>query len=1337
MLGLWLLAFPFRTDASTASSFFFFNITVADGLSSNMTSSIVQDQYGFVWIGTQEGLCRHDGYKILQFHSGGEEHTLSSDNVSALLLDDDQIWVGTWDGLNVMDIKSYENKRLDTGRTRVVRTLFKDAKGRIWVGTSEGILIFEKDASSYHQITTANSGLSHNMIRSFYQSSNGDMWIGTYDGLNRYRNGKITSYNLKGSYKPLLQNNLICSIVPSFGNQDSLLWVGTETGLALFDTYRLDYHLYNYTNTHFSNEVIKTIYAPNDSLLMLGTDFGLNVFNFNKGYNEIYYHDPLIDNTIVSNVIWEIFEDQQKRLWLITSNGVSIVDHSTPLYQLHETYYSQANPRIGNQIRDILVASDNHIWLATIHGVVHHDLRKGTKRTFSSTSIPRLRILLDNVYSLQEDHLGRIWMGTAGGMNVWDEAHQKMYALTANKQNGLTSNYISNFYLQEDGTVWLTAWEGGFYKGTGDSDDPMDIQFQRVDDDGDGRMLMSDSVIYYGSRNKLWQFDSKSLQKRAVNVVNDYIGNRPISGMALAKNGNLWIGIENLLIQYFPDEDSLASITIDTGGSQKLMNLQVDMKGDIWATTQRSIIRVMAESSAYITIPIYHNSPIKSFYPYASAISGAGHLLFGGDNGFIEIDPDLIHISDARPEVFITSLSLNNEMAMPVDGVGVLDNDMAFIDRLNLKYHQNSVTFEFSILDYLFTDVSQYSYRLLPEQDQWSNTSGDKNFAVFANLKPGRYSFEIKGANHLGIWSEVKRVDIRISPSIWLSKGFIALYILLIMALTYLVFRIYSYRQRLNGELQLVRLEQQHSEAMYQSKIQFFTNISHEFRTPLSLIIPPIQELLNSQAGNESQSRMLQMAHRNAQRLFKLVNQLLDFRKIESSELVLRQVKVNLNEFLEQIFHSFDDMASRHEVDYRFEAPETPLIADVDDEKIETIVFNLLSNAFKYTPFNGEVVLKVFRQGDQIRVLVNDSGPGIPIDEQDHIFDQFYQTATGKSKKAGSGLGLTLSKEYARLLKGSLMVNSAPGQGSVFELTFPYQDLPHVEWLTATDNMNPTKSFEVAKTASDKQVSLGSKRIVLVDDNEDILDFMELNLRGTYQVFCATNGQQGLELTARVHPHLIISDVMMPVMDGFELCMLVKQNKASAHIPVILLTAKSLDLYKTEGMEMGADMYITKPFDMDYLKSCISSVFRRDKQLEDFFTRNLVLNPSHDGERPGGGEELFLKKVMAIIDNNISNPDLSVEMISSEIGFSATHLYRKLKQYTGYSTKEIISNYRMQKAADMIEHNSGNITETMYAVGFSSLASFSRSFKVRFGVAPSAYVAGEHPDAVIPSRQNP
>ncbi len=1331
------LFLPVFINADGSQALFFVNLTTEDGLSSNVASAIVQDKYGFIWIGTLDGLSRFDGYNMQHFQSGKSAHSLSFSNITALLEDGEKMWVGTWDGLNVIDVKSFLTHKINTGNARVIRALYKDKAGRIWIGTSEGVLIFEEGMDTLQHINTSNSKLSHNMIRAFYQSPDGDMWIGTYDGLNRYKDGEITVYNLKGDYKPLLENNLIVSIAPPYDNADSILWVGTETGLAVLDTNTGESKLYNNENSAFSNEVIKTIFALNDSILLLGTDFGLNTFNPSTGSNKVFYHDPLIDNTIVSNVVWDIFEDNSKRLWLATSNGISIIDNSEPLFRLHEEYYSYDNPRIGNQVRDILVARNGDIWLATIHGVVHHNRATGKSRSFSSSSEPRYRILLDNVYSLQQDSLGRIWMGTAGGLNVWDESKQQMHSITANRQNGLLSNYINNFIVDKSGNIWLTAWEGGLFKGSSKSGDLGDLGFVMVDEDGDGRILIAGDSLYYASRNSLWCINPVTLQKNEIVKVGKELNDNYISGITTDNKGELWIGSENRLLHYMPANDSLSVTAFDTGRSRKLNNLEVDSHGNVWATIQRSIIRFDRQRNSYFTIPISRISPIKSFGTYSSAISESGKILVGGDNGYLELDTEDLHIPDTKPEVFITGLRVNNQIVLPVDSVGIISEDMAFVEKIKLKYKQNSLTFEFSTLDYLFPDVSQYSYRLLPVQEKWQKSSGDRNFAIYSNLKPGNYQLEVRGANHLGAWSDIKRVEFRVTPSLWLSKGFIILYISVIVLLTYLIFRIFTYRQRLRNELQLVKVEKEHSEAMYQAKMDFFTNISHEFRTPLTLIIPPIKELLGKIDDSNGQTRMLHIALRNAQRLYKLVNQLLDFRRIESSKLTLKLIKTDVTKLLREVYHSFDDMASRHEIEYEFFEPLEPLIADLDDEKLEIIAFNLLSNAFKFTPFAGVITLRLELINEDIIISVEDSGPGIDEAEQEQIFDRFYQSSHS-STKVGTGIGLTLAREYARLHNGSLKVESGKYGGSRFQLTVPHLNLPNTAWKDSYSLNSSIAPLRMPVEAdSSYEDTKGLKRIVLVDDNQDILYFMEMNLRGSYQLLCATNGEEGLQLVRTNHPHLVISDVMMPVMDGLQLCSAIKGEKSTAHIPVILLTAKSLTMDKIEGVDRGADMYITKPFDIDYLKSCIASLFRRDAQLEEFFTKTLLMRPKGDDSELSDEDEVFLKKVMAVIESNISNPDLSVEMIAMDVGFSATHLYRKLKQYTGYSTKEILVNYRMQKAADMILNRNGNITEIMYAVGFSSLASFSRSFKARYGIAPSAYADNGALDNTIPSPQNP
>jgi signal transduction histidine kinase/ligand-binding sensor domain-containing protein/DNA-binding response OmpR family regulator len=1322
---LLLLALFLTFEASaTRQTVSFFNLTTRDGLVSNITNSIVQDKYGFIWIGTQEGLHRYDGFKMTVFQHDHTENSVSSSNISALLYDDDHIWIGTWDGLNVIDIHTFQIRRIYTGEARVIRALHKDQTGNIWIGTSAGILIHNKEKGEFRHYHTGNSNLSHNTIRSFYQSFSGEMWIGTYDGLNLFRNGQFTSWDLKGSYKPLLENNLILAIAPYARGIDSLLWVGTETGLSLFDTKSGNYTLYNSSNTGLSNEVIKCIYHENDSMLWLGTDFGLNIFNPESLEVETFYHDPLIDHTIASNVVWEIFEDRENRLWLITSNGVSVTDKSRPFFSFHEQYFSMQQPRIGNQVKDIIITETGDIWMATIHGVVRENPADGSRKIFTTTSPPHERILLNNVYALKEDDHGRIWIGTAGGINIWEPETENMISVTANRENGLLSNYISGFASDCDGNLWVTAWEGGLFRIDWDGVNPETMVFRLVDPNGDGRLVAGPGHIFYGSNSALWLIDNETLQKSSVEKVNKVLVNKQISSMISAADGSVWIGTLQELIRYFPSADSLVTLPIHTGRPRKIINLQEDERGNIWATTPDAIIRIKLPDKEQVLIPIDPNSPMKGFYPYCSTISKNGHIFFGGDNGYIKIDPDRVYLEDVAPGVFISGLLVNNQEISPSDTVNFLHKDIAFTDRLRLRHNQNSVTFEFTTLDFLFPEYVQFHYRMIPGNPEWVLTSGEKNFAVFANLKPGDYVFEVKGSDRFGRWSEPKTLSITIVPSLWLSRTFIILYIVLFISGTWYAYRVYRNRRRLRNELQLIKLEKQHSEELYQAKIRFFTNISHEFRTPLSLIIPPLQEMLKGNTGRANQEKLLKLANRNAQRLYKLVNQLLDFRKIEAEKLELAASPIELVSFCREIFNSFDDLAVRNEIDYYFSSKIHEITIEADREKIETIIFNLLSNAFKYTPVNGRIGLEIsiLQNGEspaQLEIAVTDNGIGISPDEQQHIFEQFYQTAESKSLKKGSGIGLTLAREYARLHGGNINVASEPGAGSTFVFSLPIKEPAINEGALPARNTRKIKRNEIK--ASEPDLPVTAKKVLVVDDNEDILELIEMNLKDHYHVTLAKNGQEALQVLEKQLPHLVISDVMMPVMDGMELCEKIKENKATTHIPVILLTARSLDMHKTEGISKGADLYITKPFDMDYLKSAIKGVFRREEQMTDYIKTQLLLNPGDQPNSNKNQDELFLKKVIDLIENNIANPELSVELLGSAMGMSATHLYRKLKESTGYSTKEIIMNYRMQKAAQMIANNEGNISEIMYAVGFSSLSGFSRSFKTKFGVAPTVY----------------
>jgi DNA-binding response OmpR family regulator/anti-sigma regulatory factor (Ser/Thr protein kinase) len=476
---------------------------------------------------------------------------------------------------------------------------------------------------------------------------------------------------------------------------------------------------------------------------------------------------------------------------------------------------------------------------------------------------------------------------------------------------------------------------------------------------------------------------------------------------------------------------------------------------------------------------------------------------------------------------------------------------------------------------------------------------------------------------------------------------------------------------------------------------------------------------------------MLNLAYRNALRLYKLVNQLLDLRKIESDKLLLSTEITNMAQFCKGVFIFFDDIATRHEIDYTITLPEEPVFANIDKEKIETILFNILSNAFKYTPSGGSISLKLANDKKQhLQIAISDTGVGISGNDQQHIFEHFYQTGEKKKKlKTGSGIGLTLAHKYAQLHNGTLSVNSEIHKGSTFLLTLP-------ACKSASEVPTDLHPFTVPSLLNQKKQSLNqatAKRILIIDDNDDILDLIRWNLQDSYYIQTAHDGNEGWDVLQKEKPQLIISDIMMPGINGLELCKMIKQEKKTMHLPVILLTAKTMDQQKLEGMQSGADMYITKPFDIEYLQSCIEAIFRRENQLSEFIKKQLLITPKNPKNENPTADEQLLTKVMTIIENKVDDPELTVEYIATQIGMSATHLYRRLRQITGKGTKEIIIDYRLQKAALYIKNQNSNISEAMYAVGFTSQSAFSKSFKGKYGVPPSKYALIADNTKEIPS----
>lgn len=1319
------------TTVLYGQSFFFSNLSTRDGLPSNVVATVAQDTHNYIWIGTDNGLARYDGYVFKTFRSADNPHSLPENGICTLLADGDSLWVGTWKGLCRINTRNFQISRITQVGNAAIRSLYKDKKGNVWIGTLNGLWQYSPD-KKFKAYTVENSKLSHNTVRSMYEDAHGTLWVGTYDKLNRFDaiKGEFLAIDLKGNYKPELKNNLIVDIKP-VKDADSLLWVGTETGLCLFNTQTLRYTHFAGKSSGFSNEVIKHIYTGPDGLLWLGTDFGLNLFDPKTKKNTIYFHNPRVSYSIANNVIWQIFEDSGGTIWLITANGISKANKDNQNLRYHDVTYEYDHQAIGNQVKSILVSKKGIVWIATIHGVIRMDPKTGTQKIFDIESKAADRIIFNNVFTLEEDDLGRIWIGTAGGINVWDDEKQTMHAISANAENGLSSNYIARFIKGPDGSFWISAWEGGLFKMVSGFEKLDKIKFEYVADFGTEKIIYAVNALWSIRNHELYRIDLNAYVPKKIETFSKAARGQNINNLYYAPKGSIWAGALNGLIEYRLDTDSARFHPIITGSDVVLNNFISDPSGNIWAATDKYILKYNPQNATPEIFPLDKGLPLKMFYAGCVARSKDNELLFGGDNGFVSFTTD-IKPNTYEPDVFITSIEINNKPIQPFQELNnhtTLTEDVSFTPALTLDYSQRSVTFSFASLHYWQPDINVFAYMLEGLDTEWTYASGTKNFAVYSNLSPGTYRLRIRATNNYGIWSPKEAtVQVVVRPPLFLSPGFIVAYALMAILVTIVAFRIYGVRLKLKNEVKIARLEKEHAEEIVQAKQEFFTSISHELRTPITLIIPPIQQILKRNNLDEEDKTLITIAEKNSQRLLRLINQFLDFRRIEHGNQSLKLSWFDLVPFCQELYNLFTDKAARSEIDFIFTPRVDACPIWADKEKVEIIVFNLFSNAFKFTPRNGriEFIIDVERDASDkgsVRLTVADSGVGIAPEEHAKIFEQFYQTNDARKMEGGSGIGLTLVSEYTKLHRGETKLTSEPGAGSTFTITLPLgNDHFPVDQQDEGREVNVLATRAANSPGDSYEFNLRSNKplILLVEDNVDITDLIQVSLKNKYCFVTAENGEDGLHKAHTLLPEIIISDIMMPVMDGLEFCRRIKHDNKTSHIPIIVLTAKSLVSQRIEGIRMGADIYLTKPFEIELLEAHIDHLLERKKELAQFFKNELITEPKMN-QGAENEDDRFLKKVMNVIEANIASPDFNVEMIGEEIGMSTSQLYRKLKSLTHLGANEIIKKYRIKKASLLLKNKEGNISEIMYEVGFSNLSYFSKCFRAEFGLTPKEY----------------
>lgn len=1322
----------------SAQSLSFENISVGDGISNSQVCSIGQDKYGFIWIGTKNGLNIYDGINFKQYYSNiNDLSSLSGNHIEDMVFDDDSVWIATRTGLCKMDIKTKKCKRYSLKGNSTLRTLFLEKDGKtLWIGSASGLIRMDTKTGMFRVFNTENSNISSSTVRSIYRDNDDNLWIGTFDKLNvlRANSDYFETINLKKRQQTNIKYNLVLSIQPNQSNNDSLLWIGTETGLIRYNRFSEEMDFFHEENSGLPNSVIKTMIKSQSGDLWLGTDFGLGRLDESNKI-EAWFHDLNDHKSLINNIVWDIFEDNSGTLWFGTNNGISILSRNSGRFRFFPVTFKHDQNVIGYEINDVIETADGNYWIASENGAIKYNDDLQIIDILNSEQEGERKLTDYNVTDVFEDSEGNIWIASNGGIAIWNEEKEILTRYSADNSTGrgLRSNWITSFFQLADGTVLINTQEG-LHKVNQSGDE---IKFEVIHVFNFSYEL-SGNFLWSGIRSNLYKTSTAGFERKLEKTFTADGKYLQILSILFTDDKNLWLGESNGLIHYNLETKTYDYYEIKSNRKFPIISLLNDAEGNIWASSYSAILKFSLDTEDFEIYPSGNEIAINRFNRDCACRNSSGDMIFGGQDGFIRFSPQQITKSDFISPVVFTKLVVSNSEVLPgqlVGGKELLKSDIAFTESIDLYHENKSFSLEFSSLHFGNREAMRYAYRLDGLDDDWNYINGQVGIATYTNLKAGNYVLKVKGTNREGVWNQqVATLNIRIRPPLWASSGFIILYFSLLVMLVLSMILYSRNRLKVQNKLQVAELENKHAHELVKSRQQFFANISHEFQTPLSLIVGPAKKLEEQKELSAKSREYVRIIDNNARRLLWLNNQLVDFRKLEANKMKMSYEEFNLVEFIQNIFELFADKAERKNIAYYLHTDLDELTVQMDLRKVETILFNLLSNAFKFTSKNGQITLKMetaeLRRNDlfqqAIAISVVDSGIGIPKDDQTKIFERFYQTSEASKMQRGSGIGLTLVKEYVDLHEGEIGVESEPGKGSDFRVLLPLypekkvekKDKIHREGGEHEEDLLKAKTYSTI--LSNTTQSSIAPSILLIEDDEEILEFICLGFNNKYKIRVARNGREALALIAQETPSLVISDIVMPEMDGIEFTRLFKSNPKTAHIPLILLTGQLDIKTQMEGLKSGADAYITKPFEFELLEVRVDNFLKRQKQFLNWLKVQKLSKPNDFSIATK--DEKLLEKVVASIEKFISDPDLSIEKVCADTGFSHSMLYRKIKQLTGHTLNEFIRKVRVQRAEQLLRTKKFSVAEVMYETGFTNHSYFSKSFRKVYNVSPKEYI---------------
>ncbi|MDR3252266.1 MAG: response regulator [Tannerella sp.] len=1395
MKGFIVIIFAiFGLSLSAQKSLFF---TSEKELSSSLINAIYQDRRDYIWVATEDGLNRYDGNRFTTYKNIPNDSTSLRNNYIRSLFEDSRgrFWIGCINALHLYDRRTdrFREVKLYNNGVRIyphITSIIECREGEIWVATSgEGIIRINDLSDTIQTYNRLSTRLSSLHLSCIFQDSRGLLWIASENqGLNMYDpvNDSLTIFKEPEQ----IGGNQISSICE---DAEGCIFVGTLTnGLYKYNGRK---RLFEYVPYEGGKILpVKTLMVDNRKRLFTGTDGdGLKIYNpetnqledfmiksapfdfskmkvhaicqdkmgniwtglFQKGVflepenpNKFEYWGSMPYNQGVtgSDCVMSLLKDSRDNLWIGTDNdGIyrigadGLSKHFAGIYRIgsegsakhfaadaakHFTADAgtlRTSP-VPNTVLSMTEDDDGNIWLGSyLQGLSCIEASTGLCRYYDYDESRSLADYNDNantarnkIFALKKDTRNYLWIGTSGaGVYVFDLAKHlfvKHYSQYLSDGQTIPNDWINCITEDSRHLIWIGSYQGFF------SIDPASGEVKHYTKENGA---LPGNIVYYITEDP---------------------------------RGNLWVGTTEGLA-YFDVAQGTSTVytTADGLSSNVVCGILVESAGAaghdadtsdiIWISTHSGISEFVVAEGKFINY--YGSDGLQSneFSLGAALKSADGKMFFGGINGVTSFNPQDINDQRIPPALYLTALYVMDKPVVAGQKSGskeIISDFIADVDTIRLSHKDNMFALEFSTFYYGFSERVRYEYFLEGLSAQWMATDPGVNRIGFTNISYGTYKLKVKAAIYNSA-SSAKEITLIIYPPWYLTWWAKLVYFILTALLAVWIYFFISDNIRHKNEM----LRREHAEQINESKLQFFINVSHEIRTPMTLIISPLEKLISDNKDSALQKSYL-LIYRNARRILQLINQLMDVRKIDKGLMSIKMSRIDIVGFIDDLMQSFEFQADRRHIKFDFVHTDERLEAWIDLNNFDKVLFNILSNAFKFTPEDGEVSIRLTTGYDAtasgalheyFEIRVADTGPGIEEDKIERIFERFYQIE-GSGNNFGTGIGLHLARSLVMLQHGVIHArNRQDLHGSEFIIRMPLGN----EHISDVERENVRKDAVHKDLQADKIAQLADAdagrarvksktkyRVMVIDDEDEIRDYLQNELSDTFKISATNNGKDALSIILKEKPNLVISDVMMPEMDGITLVRKMKSNVNIKHIPVLLLTAKATDTDIAEGFETGADAYVTKPFNIELLKKRIISIIENRERLEPRISdgensramiKPVVLRPS---------DELLYEKIMKLVNDNIADPDLNVEFIANGAGMSRVHLHRKLKELTNQSARDFIRTIRLNQAAELLKNPKLTVSEVAYALGFTNLSHFSTSFREFHGMSPKEFKEGKN-----------